>query len=785
MIQLVTLKFHLMIITMWEHFFNSNKIIWAALILGTFIFPTITRAAYGDTTTWVSQVYWGDGENRTAMYLDFPQDVTHDANGNFYVADTYNNVIRKINTAGISSTVYGTGSYGNGSNELAYPQGVAVDSDGDVYIADTDNNAIEKVRNGTATVLANNLKKPEGVTIYDNDVLFLDTGNNKLKKVSKNGGTVTTIASGLNAPKKLTILNGIAYIANSGSYQVVQIDLNSGAKSVVAGTGAAGKGNGSCGSATFNNLWGITSDGNHMLYVTDGNGFDDYVRAIDLNDCTVTLHASDKNMTSINYPAGVTYLSGNLYVANSGIGTIHRFTVSDANDNAVFAGAERFQNDNSRALLGRPVAMVRSAPWIYFIENNKIKRINRKTKELQFIAGSSVDNYRDAIGDKARFSSPPSLAINKAGTTLYVSDRWNHRIRKVDLSMNSVSYLTGAGLINSNGSQNNGYAEGKACLDEFNAAVADCAYFNQPAGVVLSADEKFLYVADAGNNVVRKVNVSTGKTELIAGKPQQAGLVNGVGQNARFHTPWSITANKDVSVLFITDRDNHVVRRLNIATQKVTTLAGNGLAGYAEGVFSSARFSYPDTIVLRGRKLYVTEAGSHRVRLLDLRLRVTKLVSGSGNIGFVNGKAKQTEFNGPMGIIAGKRKLLVADNRNDQIRLIDISGTAPFADAAPTITSVQPNSNKVAGKSSDTKALQIFGSHFRHGIKVYFGSHTAKQVFVNSDSELSVVLPFGEMKPGYYEVKVMNTDTQADTLLRAYSISDANGIVPTVDFWTN
>lgn len=770
---------------MGEHSSMVYKVVGTLALLAGVILPSATLATYGDTTTWVSQTYWGDGENRVDMYLDFPADVTHDASGNFFIADTYNNVIRKIDTAGLTSTVYGTGAYGSGRDELAYPQGVALDSSGDIYIADTDNNAIEKIHNGKATVLANNLKKPEGVTIYGNDVLFLDTGNNKLKKVSTSGGTVTTLVSGLNAPKKLTILNDVAYIANSGSYQVVQVNLNSGNKTVLAGSGAAGKANGSCADATFNNIWGITSDGDHILYITDGDGFDDYVRSIDLNSCTVALLASDKNMTSINFPAGVTYLSGDIYVANSGIGTIHRFNVADSNDNEIYVGHERFQNDDARVLLGRPVSMVKHAPWIYFIENNKIKRIHRKTKELQFIVGSSVDNYRDAVGNKGRFSSPPALVINQAGTILYVSDRWNHRIRKVDLATNTVSYLTGAGNINGNGAENNGYAEGKACLDEFDTGVASCAYFNQPAGLVLSADETALYVADAGNNVIRKVNVTTGKTELIAGKPQQAGLVNGIGEDARFHTPWLMTANKDVTMLYITDRDNNVIRRLNLSNNKVTTVAGNGLAGYAEGVFASARFSYPDTIVRRGSKLYVTEAGSQRVRLLDLKLGVTKLVAGSGNVGWANGKAKQVEFNGPMGMVVGKRKMLVADNRNDQMRLIDITGVAPFADSAPTITSVQPTSNKVAGNSSDTKALQIFGSHFRHGATVYFGALKANQVFVNSDTELSVVIPFGQMVPGYYEVKVLNTDTQFDTLIRGYSVSNNDNVVPVTDFWTN
>ncbi|MFA5995045.1 MAG: hypothetical protein WCW27_02315 [Patescibacteria group bacterium] len=750
-----------------------------SLVLGS---PIATLATYGDTTTWVSQVYWGDGYNRAEMYLDFPEDITHDSAGNFFIADTYNNVIRKIDTAGTASTVYGTGSYGSGTGELAYPAGVAINSAGDLFVADKDNNAIEKIQAGTATVLANNLNKPEGVALYGNAVLFLDTGNNALKKVASTGGNVTTIVSDLNAPKKLTIIDNSAYIANSGSYQIVQVNLTTGTKSVLAGTGVSGNKDGTCTEAKFNNIWGITSNGSDKLFVSDGNGFDDYVRQIDLTTCTVSLLASDVNMVSINFPAGLTYLNEQLYVANYGIGTIHRFSVADSNDNEIYAGAERFQNNDAKQLLGRPVAMVKTGQWVYFIENNKIKKINRKTKELHYITASSVDNYREGRPDRARFSSPASLAVNKAGTTLYVADRWNHRIRVVDVATGYVSYLTGAGMINGNGNKNNGYAEGKACLDEFTAAKSGCAYFNQPAGIVLSADEKYLYVADAGNEVIRKVNIATGVTALVAGKPQQSGLVNGVGEAARFNTPWSMVANKDVTKLYITDRDNHVVRRLNLANGKVTTVAGNGLAGYAEGLFSSSRFSYPDTIARRGKKLYVTEAGSQRVRLLDLNLKVTKLVSGSGNIGYRNGTAKQAEFSGPMGMIAGKNKLLVADNRNDQIRIIDVKGVAPYADPAPGITAVNPNENIYTGQSGETKALQVLGSNFRYGTVVYFGSHKANKTYVNSSTELSVVIPFGDMKTGYYQVKIVNPDGQTAKLNRGYGISDNNGAVPIVDY---
>ncbi len=129
--------------------------------------------------------------------------------------------------------------------------------------------------------------------------------------------------------------------------------------------------------------------------------------------------------------------------------------------------------------------------------------------------------------------------------------------------------------------------------------------------------------------------------------------------------------------------------------------------------------------------------------------------------------------------------LLIADSQNDLIRKIDLGDgeTIPFTEPAAVVTSVIPSSNKVAGKSTDTKALKITGSGFEHGAIAYFGPFNA--TYVNSDTEISVVIPFGLMSPGYYEVGIANIDGQVGTRLRAYSISDNNGVVPVVDYFVD
>ncbi|MFC1598243.1 hypothetical protein ACFL2M_01785 [Patescibacteria group bacterium] len=373
------------------------------LLLIAFIFPMAAQAAYGDTTTYVSRIYWGDGKSRLRAFFDFPEDIAVTSKGGFVIADTYNNVIRRIKPKGKVRTVAGTGSYGDtigGSSkaEFAQPSGVDV-SGGAVYVADTKNGKIKKIKDGNVTTLADGLNNPEGVKVYGNTVYFLDTGNNALKKVSTSGGTVSTVSGSLSNPTKLDITsNGkYAYIANAGTYQVKRVNLQTTAIETVAGSGSAGRKNGDCSTARFDHLWGIHVYDSNTLFVSDGDGTDDFVRKIELDGCTVSTFASDSNMVSINYPRGLTTYSGKLYVVATGIGIVQRYNLADPNTNSKFAGANRFNVKKKKPVLfGNPKYMVlsKNKRAIFVAENNRIRKIRRgNLKNSTLIAGHVIDNY--------------------------------------------------------------------------------------------------------------------------------------------------------------------------------------------------------------------------------------------------------------------------------------------------------------------------------------------------------------------------------------------------------
>ncbi|MFA6272436.1 MAG: hypothetical protein WC693_05045 [Patescibacteria group bacterium] len=761
----------------------------------------IAKATYGDTETFVGKIYGGDGSDAMHAYFDFPEDITVDSSGNFYIADTYNNVIRKINTSEIVSTVAGTGSYGDitGSKsvaEFALPRGVAVDASGNVYVADTGNSKIKKISTAgnVTTLVGSGLSNPEGVAVYGSTLYIADTGNDALKKISTSGGTVTTITAGLSNPKKIAInsTGSVVYVANSGNYKVVSVSTASGTVTTIAGSGTAGYAEGTGSVAKFENIWGVALADDNTLFVSDGDGYTDLIREIDLTTKTTSAYAEDTNMASINYPSGLVSYGDYIYVSNMGIGTIEKFNNIEGDvergASETFAGAERFGNVNgssSVALFGRPYDMVLSADreYIYVAENNKIRRITLATKQTAHVIGSSVDNYREGTDtDPAvRFSTIQGITINSDGTALYVADRWNNRIRKVDLSASPVrsSLISGAGLFNTTGSEENGYQDGKKCTGEYDLAVDGCSYFNNPSGIVISPDNAYLYVTDTGNNRIRKVRISDGQTSLVAGSGVE-GYADGVGSEAKFNKPFGITIDSEGEFLYIADTNNQRIRKIAIATGAVTTLAGSGTAGYRDAIGTDAVFSYPEYVKWApDGNLYVTEVGSHRIRVVSTATGVTKLIAGSGERGFKNGEKSVAEFNNLKGMavdLIGKR-LYVADSWNDLIRSVDITGEAPYTDPAPQVTGVYPDQQEIAGNTTDTKMVLISGSNFRHGATVTFGEHAVNAAYIQSSGQIAVELPFGQMAGGYYDVIITNSDGQSGILERGFAIS-VGGEVP-------
>ena len=229
-------------------------------------------------------------------------------------------------------------------------------------------------------------------------------------------------------------------------------------------------------------------------------------------------------------------------------------------------------------------------------------------------------------------------------------------IRKIVISTGAVTTL--AGSPGSSGSTN---------------GTGTSAKFNHPDH--LTTDGTNLYVTDANNHTIRKIVISTGFVTTLAGSAGSTGSTNGTGTTARFHYPRGIVT--DGTNLYVSDHNNHTIRKIVIATGVVSTFAGSaGSSGSTDATGTAARFSYPYGITTDGTDLYLVDAGKHTIRKIVISTGAVTTLAGSGSSGSTDAVGKAARFNSPYAITIEGSDLYVADNSNHKIRKIVLRETA-------------------------------------------------------------------------------------------------------------
>ena len=268
--------------------------------------------------------YSGDGGHATAGEFDAPVDIAFDAIGNLYIADYWNNRVRKVNTAGIITTVAGTGAMGytgDGSPATAatldLPCGITFDAAGNLYIADEQNNVIRKVNTAgiITTVVGNGTGAGTGHGGYSGD-----------------GGPAT--AAELNEPSDITFDNrGNLYIAEVGNSRI-RIVNTLGVITTIAGGGTSGLGDGGFATAAQLNFpYGITLDNLGNLYI--GDALNNRIRKVNTLGIISTIvgngtagYIGDGGVATdaeLNEPYSVTFDNlGNLYIADDANSSIRK-----------------------------------------------------------------------------------------------------------------------------------------------------------------------------------------------------------------------------------------------------------------------------------------------------------------------------------------------------------------------------------------------------------------------------------------------------------------------------
>ena len=290
--------------------------------------------------------------------------------------------------------------------------------------------------------------------------------------------------------------------------------------------------------------------------------------------------------------------------------------------------------------------------------NNMIRKIDLATKTVSTIAGHTFPSSGDGVGKSAGFESPRGLAISPDGKTLYVADSRNNMIRKIDLATKTVSTIAGHSFPSS------GDGVGKS------------AGFETPRGLAISPDGKTLYVADSGNNMIRKIDLATSTVTTLAGAGKLTpGHADGVGAQATFLEPRSLAISADGQVLYIADTRNDLIRKMVLATNSVSTLAGHaGFPGTLNGPGPDAYFYHPISISIDGNKLYVADGANADIRMIDLSTGVVSTVAGATLNGGVpiagreDGMGVEGHFQFPGAVTVFHGVLFVADTPADTIR---------------------------------------------------------------------------------------------------------------------
>ena len=201
------------------------------------------------------------------------------------------------------------------------------------------------------------------------------------------------------------------------------------------------------------------------------------------------------------------------------------------------------------------------------------------------------------------------------------------------------------------------------------------AGFVGPMGVALD-EAGFLYVADTGNATVRRIDLATREVATLAGTPAARGAEDGTGAVARFDEPLGIAVDCS-GTIYVADAAAHVVRALGAATGSVATLAGRPyVPGSEDGIDAAAAFRAPAGLALGADgRLYVADSGNHVVRRLDPATREVITVAGAaGEPGSSDGVGAAARLSGPEGLAAGPGGVLVVVERGSaRLRQLDLA----------------------------------------------------------------------------------------------------------------
>jgi sugar lactone lactonase YvrE/phosphodiesterase/alkaline phosphatase D-like protein len=689
----------------------------------------------------------GDGGLATSASLTWPYGLSMDSVANIYIAEARMSRIRKVNAStGIITTVAGTaaaGFSGDGGPVAAAnintPTRVSVDSAGNLYIADLANNRIRKVFTAGSTSSAISYspagpyKAGDQITISAtfND-LVVDapvpqialSGANTLAaanmtKVDNRNYTFThTVTAGsgtvtVSIPTG-TDINGIPVSATpfSGGTFAIAIPPTATTDPASAGTTTATlngtvNDNGAATTVIFD--YGLTAGYGSSApggTVSAGSGAIPVSASISGLACSSTYHfrvlagniagtvnGSDATFSTTACPASTPTITSGAASSVTLNGALLDGTASSngAATTVTFNYGLTSGYGNSVTAAQSPLAAIATGTAVsatltgltcgstYHYRASGLNSAGTTngldatfttvacpapgSSIITTIAGNGTASYAGdgGMATSASIRDPYGVSLDSSGN-IYIADMSNNRIRKVDATTGKITTVAGSGTRGFSG----------------DGGMATAARLNTPSGVSVDSSGN-IYIADHNNHRIRKVDVATGIITTVAGNGSAGYSGDGaIATAASLNTPNEVNLDSSGNI-YIADWNNHVIRKVDVTTGIITTVAGNGSAGFSgdDIAATSASLYHPaDVSFDSAGNMYIADEFNHRIRMVSVATGIITTVAGNGTFGFSGdgGTATLANLNYPCGTsLDSDGNIFIADFLNHRIRKVTVA----------------------------------------------------------------------------------------------------------------
>lgn len=299
---------------------------------------------------------------------------------------------------------------------------------------------------------------------------------------------------------------------------------------------------------------------------------------------------------------------------------------------------------------------------LYFcdLDNQRIRRLDLRTRRTTDVAGSGPRGYAGDGGPATAgtLNLPHEIAFDARGH-LYIAERDNHVVRKVDAQTGRLSTLSGTGVAGFSG----------------DGGPAARAQLRSPHSVSIAPDGRLL-ICDVGNHRLRAVDPATGLIETIGGTGERQPTPEGARlEDAPLNGPRAVAVAPD-GTIYLALREGNAIHRIAPRGGTIHHLAGTGVAGYTGdgGPARLATLGGPKGLAIGGRGLFVADTENHAIRRIDLDSGVITTVLGTGTRGDgPDGDPRRCALARPHGVfLAPDGVLYVGDSEAHRIRVLSV-----------------------------------------------------------------------------------------------------------------